>query len=604
MPIREKKTKRKLYHTLQELEGTIIHRYLATLTLVLLVISFGTGCQLEDQDVPPYPYRKDTSVIQDADEISQKLDQYIRAWFAGKVDSRIPPGLIPNGIQKGYNNVYRLVRYKDIEPKKQYAIRPAKPINLKKVYHSFPDPNCTYITDLKMILPFGHKMVIEGEFPHCRFFSIQATPSFDPSVYHYGYAGEGEVPIVDVDITPKKGHVNPFRPGANRKAKKRSYRVEVTAKKGSTWTLNKASRPPYRQRSNHRYITGITYLGPWGDPNWVKRKRSLGAGKGMFETGELWIRYYRPDKNTGWRAGVPLPKMWYELPDGRRYFIQKDVEHAMSTHLNTTYKAPPAFPHDPKPYQDADDGWVKQFGIMLAGLEGIQRIHGTTKDKKVIRDLYHGVTGRGAGLPENRGTEAHKTAVPHINYLLRSMSLGWGKVVVLTGKLPTFPDTYRGARRMNSAQMRYWSLTGYDNSKILEGIAGGAVQSIRDDELTLDKQRKYIIVMSRPNDRPNNATVENGCTWRAWGPGNNYSWTLRWMSVEPNWAFNLSPDENLLKWSKTSWSGAEYDPSLIGENDHDGILGEYLPRVHYMDKSEFEALGNDFYARDIPVWEK
>ncbi len=310
-----------------------------------------------------------------------------------------------------------------------------------------------------------------------------------------------------------------------------------------------------------------------------------------------------PQFFTGWKAGVPLPKTWYELPDGRKYFIRKDVKHAMSKHLNTTYRAPRAFPQDPKPYHDADEGWTKQFGIMLAGFEAISRIHGSG-DKQQLRKLYHGITGRGAGLPKNRGTEAHKTAVPHINYLLRGMSMGWGKVVVLTGKLPTFPDTYEGADRMTGAQMRYWSLTGYDNSKILEGIAGGAVQSIRDDELILDENRRYIIVMSRKHNRPSNTTAENGCTWRAWGPGAEYSWTLRWMSVEPKWAFKLSPDEELLKWSETSWSGANYDPGLIGENDHDGVLKEYLPRVHYMKKSKFEALGNNFSAEDIPVWTK
>jgi len=583
--------------------NTIFHHLYAWSVFAILVTA-GTGCKLNDLDVPPHPYREEAEVTREADEISQKLDRYIRDWFAGKAGSAIPPELIPNGIKtKGYNDVYRLVRYQDIDPNKQYAIRKAQPIDMSNVHHSFPDPNCTYITDLKMILPFGHKMVIEGEFPHCRFFSIQATPPFDTDVYHYGYAGEGEVPLVDVDITPKSGHVNPFRVGANRNAKKRSYRVEFTAKKGSTWDLNKASRPPYRQRSNHRYITGITYLGPWGDPGWVRNYKSLGAGDGMYETGELWIRYYRPDKGTGWKAGVPLPKTWYELPDGRRYFIQKDVEYAMSTHLNTTYKAPWALPQDPKPYHDAEQGWTKQFGIMLAGLEAISRIH-DSGDKETVRKLYHGITGRGADLPKNQGTEAHKTAVPHINYLLRGMSLGWGKVAVLTGKLPTFPDTYKGSDRMSSAQMRYWSLTGYDNSKILEGIAGGAVQSIRDDELILDKERRYIIVLSRKHSRPSNATAENGCTWRDWGPGAEYSWTLRWMSIEPNWAFGLSPDEHLLKWSETSWSGSNYDPGLIGENDHDGILKEYLPRVHYMSRSEFEALGKNFSVEDIPGWEK
>ncbi len=552
-------------------------------------------------EVPPYPYRPKEDVVTHAKQISDALEDYINRWFAGEVGSVVPDSLIPRGFVSPYGGGYRLIRFDDIVPREQQLVRKAHAIDRDSLYASFPDPNCTYMGDLKAIIPFGHKLVVEGEFPYCRFFSIQATPSFDPSVYHYGYGGEGEVPIVDVDIEPQPGHVNPFRVGADRMAPNRSYRVEFTAAIGNTWDLNEASRPPYRQASNHRYMSGIVYQGPWGDSAWTKHHASVGHGRDEYDCGQLWIRYYRPDSGRGWNAGVPLPKFWFETPDGRRYYMHKDLDSARAA-INPTYAAPATLPSEPTVTQGSDQGWYKQFDIMLVGLEAIAWIYETWTPKQV-RDLFLGITGKGEGLPKSRGTEAHKTAVPHINYLTRGMSLGSGKVAVLTGKLPTFPDTRDGAPVMNEAQMRYWSLTGYDNSKIMDGIAGMAVHSVCDDELVLDSTRHYILVLSRPQDRPDNCTAANGCTWEDWGPSASYSWTLRWMSVAPDWEFELSPDEHLLKWGEANWSGSRLNHDLISRNSHEGILGEYLPKVHYMSRAEFEALGDSFDYTSIPEWQ-
>lgn len=45
-----------------------------------------------------------------------------------------------------------------------------------------------------------------------------------------------------------------------------------------------------------------------------------------------------------------------------------------------------------------------------------------------------------------------------------------------------------------------------------------------------------------------------------------------------------------------------FDPRVISTNDWNGAIGEYLPRVGYMDRAEFEALGPAVTARSVPAW--
>lgn len=86
-----------------------------------------------------------------------------------------------------------------------------------------------------------------------------------------------------------------------------------------------------------------------------------------------------------------------------------------------------------------------------------------------------------------------------------------------------------------------------------------------------------------------------------WEPTAGQTWALRWLSVAPQWNM-AAPNEANFPWTRSTWSGKKYDKSLIGENDHDGFLGEYLPQVHYMTKAEFEALGRTVSYTRIPKW--
>lgn len=51
----------------------------------------------------------------------------------------------------------------------------------------------------------------------------------------------------------------------------------------------------------------------------------------------------------------------------------------------------------------------------------------------------------------------------------------------------------------------------------------------------------------------------------------------------------------------TTWE-LDFDPATISRNHHDGLLGDQLPRVHYLDAAAFEALGNEATWEYLPVW--
>jgi hypothetical protein len=80
-------------------------------------------------------------------------------------------------------------------------------------------------------------------------------------------------------------------------------------------------------------------------------------------------------------------------------------------------------------------------------------------------------------------------------------------------------------------------------------------------------------------------------------------WTLRWLSVGPEWSFEKSPHELNLTWA-AGWASRSYNQNLVGRNNQAGFLGEFQPIIHYMTKSEFEALGDNIRPGDVPTWKQ
>ncbi len=181
-----------------------------------------------------------------------------------------------------------------------FKILAKKPTEWNYLDHVKGEPQVStyYVYKFKDPLPAGTKLLFEGDFPHCRMFDIQVGP---PWSHEQPAIGDGsgipEVPILDQDIEPDPGHVNPFRPGADRNAPNRHYHVTYELRDGNAVDWNpSAMRPPYRRPGNLRY--GGRRAGNKGD-----------IDRGPY----IFIRVYMPDHLEPF-AGVEPPVLGVQLP--------------------------------------------------------------------------------------------------------------------------------------------------------------------------------------------------------------------------------------------------------------------------------------------------
>ena len=166
--------------------------------------------------------------------------------------------------------------------------------------------------------------------------------------------------------------------------------------------------------------------------------------------------------------------------------------------------------------------------------------------------------------------------------MIAFVSRGFGPVLAIRGKMPLYPDTYagedgHGLETMTDWESRYCSLVMSEAPP-----SGMGTDGISDMQMPLDGDRNYTIVICRPEDRPANATEENGVAWMDWGTKGegiddesnrtDYGMVLfRFMHNNPDWA---------------------HDPSRIVEpGTEEMVMGPYFPRLSYTDKATFEAGG-------------
>jgi hypothetical protein len=421
---------------------------------------------------------------------------------------------------------------------------------------------------------------------------------FDPTHPATGNVGEHpEVAIVDADIEPDPGHVNPFRVGADRNAENRHYHLTFELKAGNSLELNPEAMkaPQYRAPGNVRVGGPFGFAGPWGD--------------GAFVPAVLWLRIYAPDKNVGILGGVSLPRVTLQLSTGEQFWLQPDASLAIERQT-TKAAAGTIPPQEPYSFIGPQQGWFKIFGLMLVRSETeayrlCQPWGSESPDtrKKNIRDLYMVFFNRGADATPPGNYESSATCCNYNSFLTRMFLLGRGKVYVITGRLPTTPRTRNAEPVMTGAQARYWSISQYGRGEGDRYPLAVHYGSLMDDEIVVNEDNEYIIVYSRREDRPANATAENGVTWQDWGPSSRQTITIRWMSVMPEWHLpEFAPDQYNIPWKTGAWSQASYDSSLVGEN-RPGVLGPYHPVIHYMTREQFEALGSSPNPGKIPKWQ-
>lgn len=534
-----------------------------------------------------------------AKELSDKLEDYIRRWLKGEVPARLPQGLLPEYIDNPKTKSWTLMKPEEVTPEKQWLVIPCHEVDpeFKRLYMLGTDPHVTY-AKLIFVAPIGSQLLIEGDFPHARYMSFEILPPFDPRHPATGCMGETpEVPLVDVDIEPDQGDINPFRVGADRTCPNRHYHVVFDLMLGNAVELNPQAMksPEYRAPGNRRVGAPFGFAGPWGN--------------NVLTPSVLWLRIYAPDRDTGIYGGVSLPKAVLQLKTGEKFWLQPDFSLALERET-TLVPAGHDIPMEPYSFIGPQHGWFKIFGLVLLRFENagyiachLDKSQSEAQIKDGIRKLFLLLFNRGEEAEPPGNYEGSATTCKNNSYLTRMLQLGPGKVYVITGKMPKFPRTRNGEVVMTAGEVRYWSISQYGRGEGDRYETGVCYGSLMDDEVVLNENDEYIIVYSTPENRPSNAKAENGVTWANWGPRSRQTITIRWMSVMPEWHLpRYAPDEYNLPWAKAAWSGTQYDRSLVGLNKP-GVMGPYHPVIHYLSKKEFEALGDrKLSPKDIPEW--
>ncbi len=406
-------------------------------------------------------------------------------------------------------------------------------INGGKRNIAYPDGGANYWV-ATYVLPPGATLQLTGRFPHARYASVHA----------YDDLGAIQDAIADYQITPDRGSANPFRTGVPRTATRRSF--TVTLARGSL-----PAPPDPNQRSN-------------GPARNVLRTLPPTSTTGV--TRVAW-RVYVPDRGRDLRGGVALPQPRLTLPDGRvltgkaacnaltsqqvqgRFPDPSALLLTQAQYEALRYKAnvAPYFPAEPRPV------WRVQY------------------NRAYLLALYTpGV------IPPSTTKGGQSGFFPnlHNQYIRAALNRKLGKVFAVRGRMATTPSTYDGDRFLRPAQLRYQSFC--MNESVL---TTRVMDCVYDEEIPLAKGRRYLVVTSRAEDRPRNATRTCGVAWIRWSPrgdggrDRDFGWLqIRTMLPSPTF-------RNAVQDTKTP-------------GDERAVLGAYFPKSTYYDtKAAFERLG-------------
>lgn len=408
----------------------------------------------------------------------------------------------------------------------------------------WPDMRSTYFIG-RFAMPAGSSMTLRGKFPFARFFQF-ALYKFERNTFvAFGESLRGP------DIEPDAGSTNPFRVSANRLAANRNFTIRILAEDPPTMT---AQRP----------------------------KNTLFVGREGKDIQGV-IRIYLPDQDqdgTGWGphhssfGGRGFPTYEGRLVDGTKLPAEQVVKQW----------AKPIVGETEKPMT------VEQWVQLINAKDNDRKLTPQTAPARnppqweKFTTIRYGVFGvfkppaTRAKIPFGGPVEGGGEGP----YLATYLSRRYGPVYVMQGKMPTFPDTYagkegRGAATIPDAQTQYWSLVSCESVP-----SGQVVDGLTDFQIPLDKNRNYTIVVSRSEDRPKNATLENGVAWIQWSPRgeglddprNRADFgmlILRIMGNNPNWK--------------------ERPDNIQDPGTEEAVMGAYFPKGYYTTKEQFDATG-------------
>jgi hypothetical protein len=408
-----------------------------------------------------------------------------------------------------------------------YANLPgAIPIQKPNLY---PDVGSTYFV-AQYVLPEGASLTFHGKFGHQRYMSWTM----------YGRPGElGQIAsadhLRDFQIKPDRGSINPFLPGGSRKGGPRNYTFHVVS---GDVSADPAPTAIYTQTTDPDTRLGMS------------------------------IRNYLPDRGRDGPGDAGLPKLVLELADGTKVrgeaacgMLDPIEDASTSTFPAGLWKGLVAAAADPVNAPASNPPTWEKFWNALYTVAGI-----FIEDPVERAETYP---------PDEIGGFQSN---PDTSYLLTPVSRKYGRLITVSGKMPTFPKTLPASDRWSPRdyQIRYWSLCSGSSP-----VTGLGYDCVYDQQVPLRKHRRYTLVIGRPADRPANARRECGYRWINFGKGENYddpasrpyvdTLYMRFMAADPS--FEQAPQN-------VEEAGTEKQ-----------VMGPYFPTSRYWSTSEFAKLG-------------
>ena len=384
---------------------------------------------------------------------------------------------------------------------------------------AYPDAGAHYWSGI-VTIPTGARLFLNGRYPHARYIS------------YISYRDDGTPleSLADTAIVPEPGSTNPFVAGNLRTSDQRDYRIEIVPGTAP----DTASRPA----------------------------NTLYAPVATGETVTLLYRIYVPDQAFDITGGVSLPDVELRLTDG----LTLTGEQAC-TALNASPDIIPFKSVGESTYLAARDRPGTPAGFPAPATPRWDAVYNTTD---TFMCSYYGICG------DHPARNVGYFANPDVAYTIANISRALGKVVVLRGKIPAVPPTLLGDPRAQQGQLRYWSMC------MNENFSQKVTDCLFDQQIPINADGSYTIVVSRSEDRPANATPGCGTEHLEWskdGDGLGH------------------PDDGLLIMRNmlpaAGFANAVQNTRTHG--DEKAVIGEYLPSIAYMSQEEFEALGCPSY---------
>ncbi len=159
---------------------------------------------------------------------------------------------------------------------------------------------------------------------------------------------------------------------------------------------------------------------------------------------------------------------------------------------------------------------------------------------------------------------------PNNKYLCIITDWSPGRILVLRAKAPTFPNTRAGEPLTKPSQLRFWSISSAEFKIPFPVVDGKA-----DFQMVVGADGYFTVVVSKPEDRPSNATEANGINWLPWGD----------TSVPGIIIFrNMLPSPDFHQAVQDAPRGSTPEQTRT-------IMGPYYPTAAYSDKARFESGG-------------